>query len=205
MDVEVLVADLSLPADVNRVAAALRADGELEVLVNNAGACRWGAFAERDLEEERAFVDLMVQAPLELTHAAVGGLIERGRGAIINVSSRSALTPHPQLAAYSGAKAFLSAFTEAIAHDLEPAGVRCLAVCPGLTNTELVALAGLPLDGLASMPTPGAVVAEALRDFDAGERISVPGEARRDRWIRRSLPSGLLRKAAGVLRRLARV
>lgn len=142
---EVLEADLATDVGVERAMAAL--DG-VDLLVNNAGVGQYGAFAGADPDRLEAILRLNCLAPLRLTRRALGGMVERGRGAVINISSGMAFQPAPYLATYAASKAFTLSWSEALYEELRDQGVHVLTVCPGVTPTEFDQVAGVPLGSL---------------------------------------------------------
>lgn len=181
--VEVLPADLSLPDDVVRVAQRLAVvggrpgEGDLRpvgLLVNNAGFATSANFTKGRVTTERRGIDVMVKAVLELTHAAVGQMLERDRGAILNVGSVAALTAG---GTYAAAKAYVRTFTESLAVELKGTGVTATLLSPGLTHTEFHARAGIPESAI--VPEWGWLDAEdvvrtALADVRRGVVLSTP-------------------------------
>ncbi len=137
---EVLAADLTEPADLERVAE--RVSG-VDLLVNNAGYGAFGAFHEIPLADQSKEVGLNVTALMRLTHAAAPSMVERGRGGILNVASVAAYAPSPGSSVYGATKAFVLSFTESLHAELKPAGVHVTALCPGFTRTEDDQPAGL--------------------------------------------------------------
>ncbi|TDD69031.1 SDR family oxidoreductase [Actinomadura darangshiensis] len=133
--VEVVAADLTDPAQRAEVEARLRAE-PVELLVNNAGYGAFGAFAELPLNDHLAQIDLNVAALVRLTHAALPGMIERGRGGVLNVSSMSGFTPSPGSATYGATKAYVASFSESLHSEVAGKGVHVTALCPGFTRTE---------------------------------------------------------------------
>jgi len=122
-------------------------------------------------------VRLNVLAVVRLTHAALPGMIDRGHGAVVNVSSVAGHQPIPLWATYSAAKSFVTTFTRAVAGELRGTGVHMLALIPGFTSTEFQDHAGFErklVPGPAWM-TPEAVVAAALKDLERGRVHSFPG------------------------------
>lgn len=111
-------------------------------LVNNAGFGTIDSFHEIPEGRILSELELNVVALTELSRAAVPGMLARGRGAIINVSSTAAFQAIPEMAVYAAAKAYVLRFTSALWGELKPTGVRALAVCPGPTETEFFANAG---------------------------------------------------------------
>jgi len=171
---EVLTADLSDRADVERVAERLRdPDRPIGLLVNNAGLGLNQPFVGGDLQAEEDALAVMVRAVLVLSHAAAGAMVERGRGAILNVSSIAALMAS---GTYSAHKAWVRTFTEGLAVELAGTGVTATALAPGLTHTEFHERAGMAVDALPEIAwlNADAVVAVALADVRRGAVISTP-------------------------------
>ncbi|MEU2038542.1 SDR family NAD(P)-dependent oxidoreductase [Nocardia niwae] len=162
----VLTADLSIPADVERLAVLLSADeNPIDVLVNNAGFATHGPLADHDPARVREEIAVNITAVAELTRAALPDMIRRGRGAVINIASTAAFQPIPFMAVYGATKAFVLSFTEALWGELEGSGVTALAVCPGATDTEFFEVAG-EAASVGRRQTSEQVVATALRELD---------------------------------------
>jgi uncharacterized protein len=176
--VEVLAADLSDAAQLAVVEARL-ADGDrpIDLLVNNAGFGTYGPFAEMDVEGEQREIDLNIVALVRLTHAALGGMQARDRGAILNVSSVAGLQATPYNATYGATKAFVASFSEAVHEELRGTGVSLTAVLPGYTRTEFQARAGIEGRTIPGplWQTPEQCVAEALAATRAGKAWVVTG------------------------------
>lgn len=140
--VTALPADLSTAEGRERVAARLRS-AELPpvgLLVNNAGFAVGQRFVGGEFAQENRALEVMVRAVMELTHAALPGMVERGRGAVLNVSSATALTA---MGTYAAAKAWVRTFTEGLASELRGTGVTATVVNPGLTHSDFHRRAGL--------------------------------------------------------------
>lgn len=198
---EVLPADLSVRADVERVADRLRADERpVGLLVNNAGFGMGRSFLDTPIAEQEQALDVMVRAVLVLSHAAAGAMVERGRGAILNVSSVAALlTSGP----YSAHKAWVRVFTESLAVELKGTGVTATALCPGLVHTEFHDRAGIDRDVFPEIAWLGAeqVVTAALADVRRGAVISTPSlRYSLVSGVSRVLPRSALRALTGALR-----
>lgn len=141
VEVEVLVADLTDPAGVARVAARVAdLDRPVDLLINNAGLGQGRRFIDNDIEAELAALDVMVRAVMVVTHAAVGAMRTRRRGAVLNVSSVASWLGS---GTYSAHKAWLTAFTEGLSIELRGTGVSATAVLPGLTRTRFHDNAGI--------------------------------------------------------------
>ena len=139
-----LACDLGKPDGPPALVADLARRGlEVDWLVNNAGVGTFGRFHELPVEGELAEIRLNVEAPVALTGLLVPGMVARRRGVVVNVASVAGFAPMGLNATYSATKAFLIAFSEALAVDLDGTGVRVLCVCPGFTRTEFQAVAGV--------------------------------------------------------------
>ncbi|WP_341350921.1 SDR family NAD(P)-dependent oxidoreductase [Nocardioides convexus] len=160
-----------------RVEARLadRAQG-VDLLVNNAGFGLKERFLDNPLEVEQAQQDVLVRAVLRLTHAALGGMVERGRGGVINVSSVAAFFPR---GTYSAAKAWVNSFSRWAHDEYAGQGVTVMALCPGFVRTEFHERLGIDRDSSAPKPLwleADRLVREALADFDKGKAVSIPSK-----------------------------
>jgi len=160
-----------LPFDLSRretIAAVVERLAEqrlcVDLLVNNAGLGDTGPFAAADPQRVADQIDVNVRSATLLARALLPGMLERGRGAIINVVSMSAFQPVPYLAVYGASKAFMLSFTEALAVEVQGSGVRVQAVCPGLVQTEFQEGAGTDKVMFNKMPvtTPESVARASL-------------------------------------------
>lgn len=176
VQVDVAEADLTSETDLAGVEGLVR-DAGLDLLVNNAGIGSEGAFHESDGSVQTAILRLNVEALLRLTHAVLPGMVERGRGAVINVSSGMAFLGAPSYATYAASKAFVNSFSEAISEELRDTGVRVQALCPGLIRTEFQERAGVDSSRFPSLVwmEPGDVVGESLAALERDSVVCVPG------------------------------
>ena len=134
---EVLVADLADEQQLRAVERCVADDARpIDVVVNCAGFGTHGRFAELPVEREEEEILVNVLAPVRLTRAALPGMIERGRGGIINVSSIAAIQPLPHWATYGATKAYLTSFSQAVHEEVRGQGVTVLALMPGFTRSE---------------------------------------------------------------------
>ena len=129
----------ALPADRLHTTAEVEAR-PVDLLVNNAGFAVGQDFVSGSIEQERRALAVMVGAVMELTHAAVPGMVARGHGAILNVASVTALTA---MGTYAAHKAWVRTFTEGLASELRGTGVTATVLNPGLTHTEFHARAAM--------------------------------------------------------------
>jgi hypothetical protein len=200
--VEVVVADLTQATALRTVEECVAGDHALELLVNNAGFGTTGPFATLDPDREEAEIRLNIMALVRLTHAALPGMIARGHGAIINVSSMAAFVPGPYDATYGATKAFVNSFTEALHEELRGTGVRVQALCPGFTHTEFQQRAGIDVAAIPAFVwmTPEVVVEASLAALQRGEVVCVPGL--RNRLLALLIgvvPRRLVRRVTGIL------
>jgi len=203
----------AIPLDLTERDAGERLERELrerglgvELLVNNAGVGDTGRFQERPLERALQMLDLNARAMVELTRRFLPPMLERRRGAIVNVVSTAAFQPVPYLAVYAASKAFGLSFTEALAGELRGTGIRVQALCPGLTATEFQQVAhtdAVRFNKTAAM-APEEVVEESLRALDRGRLTVVTGlQNRLSLAAQALLPRALVRRVAGELFRPA--
>ncbi len=179
--VEVVVADLTQPDDLRTVERRVADDNSLALLVNNAGFGGYMPFATLDPDKAEELIRLQVVAVTRLSRAALPGMIARGRGAIINVSSRLAFSgplpspPLPKRATYAATKAYVNTFTQILHSELEGTGVRVQALCPGLVRTEFHERMGMDPGRLpAAIMAPEDVVEASLVALKLGEVICMP-------------------------------
>ena len=174
--VHIVIADLARPCAAESVFAETERLGlEIDLLVNNAGFSKAGAFAELPLEVQADMVRLNVNTLVELTRLYLPAMRRRRRGGVINVGSNAAFQPVPRMAVYGATKAFVLSFSEAVAAEVEGDGVRVMALCPGATDTEFWPIAGVWAERRSRMPSPDDVVAAGLRAFERGRWFYVHG------------------------------
>ena len=151
---------------------------EIDWLINNAGFGSMNDFVKSDLERELQMIDLNISALVALTHRYLQPMRERKSGVIINVSSAASFQPIPFMATYAATKAFVTSFSEALSEENRPFGIKVLALCPGATETNFFAVAGMK-DAIQvkGMQTSEAVVETALKAVRRGRSLVVSGLA----------------------------
>jgi hypothetical protein len=185
--VETVRAELSDPEETERLAERIR-DLPVDLLINNAGFGARVLFCEEDPDAWERMIRVHVLCSLRLTRAALPGMIRRGGGAVILVSSEAAFLPVPRNGVYAGAKAFLRAFGESLRLELTGTGIRVQVLCPGLTRTEFHDREGMERPGpvgrwSVGWLTPPQVVTASLRDLERDRTLCVPGLGSRLRLL----------------------
>jgi short-subunit dehydrogenase len=177
---ETIGADLTEAAARDRLARDIEGLGlDVDVLVNNAGFGAYGEFARIERGPQIEMVRINVEAVVDLAARYLPGMVERGRGSVINIASTAAFQPMPGAASYAASKAFVLSHGEAIHEEVKGSGVTVTTVCPGPVRTEFTEVAGITD---AEETTPGAIwmsaeeVAEhAVDGAERGRRVVVPG------------------------------
>jgi uncharacterized protein len=171
--------DLADPSRLETLCAEAAGLG-LELLVNNAALAHYMPFATLSAERAKELVQLNVLAPVLLTQAVLPGMLERDRGAVINVASLLAFSgswdaPHfPKRAVYAASKSFLVTFTQILAGELRDSGVRVQVVCPGVVRTEFHSRQSMDMSAVPRME-PGLLARASLEDLERGVVVSIPG------------------------------
>jgi len=180
--------DLATSIGVARVMEAIRQQGPVTILINNAGFGAHGRFAEADLDEQQAMVNLHCNATLALCRAALPYMKTQGGGRIVNVSLVGSYLPLKNAAVYGASKAFLNAYSEALQLEVAGDGVKIQCLCPSYTRSDFHQRAAASGFNLSVVPdtawwTPADVVAASLAqldsDSDSDEVICVPDQASR--------------------------
>ena len=206
--VEVMEVDLVDPAQRGAVEARLADAGRpVDLLVNSAAIGTQGLFAAVPVDRQEREILLNVLALARLTRAALPGMIERGRGGVVNVSSLAGDQGLPMWANYAATKSYVTNFSRALQTELRGTGVKVLILRPGLTRTGFYEETGFTPD---TVPGPAWMTAEAvaegaLRSLARGRRESVPGAHNRGLAIASRLsPWVLTREVLRVATRVRR-
>ena len=205
--VEVLVADLTTVKGVNAVVRRVTdAERPVDLVVNNAGFGTSGDFHAIDPDRLADEIALNVAALTRISRAALGMMVTRRSGYLLNVSSVAGFQPAPKLAVYAATKAYVTSLTESLHEEVRGTGVHVTVLCPGLTRTEFQSVSNTD-SYTHQFPsfvwTSAADVAEAaLRDVAKGHALSIPGALNKAMVAASGVaPRGLARRIAGLVQR----
>lgn len=174
--VDTLAHDLAAPDAAAAVSRELAARGHVvDTLVNSAGFGSSGRFEEIKPGRDHDQLMLNVVALVDLCRELIPGMVERGRGAVVNVGSTAGFQPSPYFATYSAGKTFVLNFSLALCSEYRGRGVRVLALCPGPTRTAFFDVVGEQAAIGGRMMTAEAVVRAGLRGLDRDRAYVVPG------------------------------
>ena len=165
-----------------------RENVSVDVLVNNAGYGKLGAFAEVPYEESAGQIELNITALTHLTKLFLAPMLRRNSGRILNVASTAGFQPGPLMAVYYATKAYVISFSEALANELQGTGVSLTCLCPGVTDTEFQTRAGTEQTSLfrRMRPMDAATVArDGYRALMKGKPLVISGM--RNRLLMESL------------------
>lgn len=175
IDVEVQPLDLSSAEFRQQLANRLRTE-PVAGLCNSAGFGTSGVFQELPIERESEEVVLNSLTLMEMTHAALPGMVERGGGAVLNIASIAGFQPMPYMAVYSATKAFVQTFSEAVHEELSGTGVSVTVLCPGPVPTEWGEIANAERFSIPiAQVSPRDVAEAAIAGMVDGKRSVVPG------------------------------
>jgi short-subunit dehydrogenase len=156
-----------------------------DILVNNAGHSTMGPIAKSDPADELNMIEVDVVAVADLCSRILPGMVQRGRGAVLNVASTAAFQPLPGQAGYGAGKAFVLSYTQSLAGELRGTGVTATALCPGPVHTGFGERAGFSKeDAEAALPSVMWVSVEdvaksAVEGMAKGRLVVIPGMANR--------------------------
>ena len=204
--VQVITADLARPAAPQAIFDELKGRGmTVDVLVNNAGFGLHGSFAELPLPRQLEIIQVNVAALIALTGLFLPGMVERGRGGILNIGSVAGFLPGPNMAVYYASKAFVQSFSEALFVELRGTGVSVTNLCPGPTESNFfkIARGHRSRKMEAGKMSASEVVAAGHRAFRAGRCMKISGVKNLFlAQLTRILPRAVIRQAVGRYNRL---
>jgi short-subunit dehydrogenase len=175
----ILTKDLADPAAPEEIYNELERSGvQVDVLVNNAGYALFNPFVERDAKETLDMLQVNIMALTHLTRLFLPGMIERGKGHVLNMGSTAAFVPGPLMAAYYASKAYVLSFSEAIATELRGTGVTVTALCPGAVQTGFQKRADMENSRLVQgrrIMDPSTAARAGYKAMMRGKVVEVPG------------------------------
>ena len=198
-----LALDLSEPDAADRLFAETEKRGlSIDLLINNAGFGSMGEFSQLDLARELNMIDLNIKSLVELTYRFLAPMRERRQGTIINVASTAAFQGVPFMATYAATKAFVLSFSEALWEENRPFGIKVMALCPGVTETNFFEAARGRKPPARVAQTPEEVVETAIKAINRGKSHIISG------WTNffmtqseRLVPRSLVTRVAGKMMR----
>jgi len=206
MKVDTVVLDLSEPDAAHRLYAAARErHPTTDLLINNAGFGLFGEFVALPMAGIQAMLRLHVNTIVESTRLFLPGMVERRSGAVINVASTAGFMPIAGMTEYAATKTFLIAFSESLAEEVRPFGVRVQVCCPGSTLTDFHQTAGSHPKGPFNAQTAADVVAASLRALPSGRTVvTTSWSGTLTDWLGRWVPRGVLARGAAWWMRRAK-
>lgn len=180
--VEVIEVDLSKQKAPKALFDAISEKGiEVHTLVNNAGYGLGGTFVDLPLDDQLDMMNVNMTALTKLCHLFLPGMIARGEGGIINVSSLAGFLAGPNMAVYYASKAYILSLSEGLHEEVKKHGVTVTALCPGPTDSEFSDRAGVSDTKLFKRRTmtAEAVARIGVEGYRAGHAIVVPGAMQR--------------------------
>jgi len=199
VEVQTEVMDLTVPDAAQRLYVASRQRrAHVDLLVNNAGFGAFGPFIEVPMPRIQEMLRLHVNTIAESMRLFLPGMVERSRGAMINVASTAGFFSLPFMAEYAATKTFLITLSLALAEEVRPFGVRIQACCPGSTETDFHQTSGFRANNPLGSDTAVQVVAASLAALNRGPVVLTIGwRGRLVRWLTRFIPATLLTRLAG--------
>jgi 2-hydroxycyclohexanecarboxyl-CoA dehydrogenase len=141
----------------------------IDVLVNNAGWDRFQNFVDTKPEDWEALIDINLRGPLNMHHLVLPGMLERGGGRIVNISSDAARVGSSGESVYSACKGGIISFSKTLAREVARKGITVNVVCPGPTDTPI-------LRGFLGEGEAGKKVYDALVRAIPMKRVGQPGD-----------------------------
>jgi len=186
IEVKVIACDLSVPNAAEKLFSDLTKENiQINILINNAGFGDFSAFAECNIAKQEMMINLNILALTKLTRLFLPGMINAGKGRILNVASVAAFTPGPLMSVYYASKSFVLSFSYAIANELKGSGVTITILCPGPTKTGFEDAASLGESKLFKImkPVPSSKVSKyAYRYMMKGRLLAIPGFMNKMMW-----------------------
>ncbi len=202
VEIVVLSHDLTKGDEIQQIFEQVKQQNlTVDVLINNAGYGDYGEFASGDWAKLQGMILLNILALTHLSHLFLPGMIARGQGQILNVSSTAAFQPGPMMAVYFATKAYVLSLSEALSAETEGTGVTVTVLCPGPTqsnfgqnaNMDQIALMGDVTSD--KLPTALSVAEYGYEALNSGEVVAVHGVMNKVlTFMPRLTPRGVIRK-----------
>ncbi|TXD72829.1 SDR family oxidoreductase [Aequorivita antarctica] len=202
-DIQLINKDLSQQNVSEEIFQALEGKS-INVLINNAGFGIFGSFNDTDWERDAAMLNLHVLTTTHLTKLILKGMVARGSGKIMNMSSLAAFQPGPLMSLYYASKAYILSFSEAIANELKGTGVTVTVLCPGQTKTcfqEVVSNGTNASENKIkfNIACPTEVAEYGYKAMQKGKVVAIPGTfnkflSRLPRFVPRRTVTAIIRK-----------
>lgn len=200
VEISLLVKDLGQSNIASEIFKELKGK-PIDILVNNAGFGLFGSFSETEWERELEMLQLHIITTTHLTKLLLKGMLERGYGRILNLSSLAAFQPGPLMSLYYASKAYILSFSEAIANELKGTGVTLTVLCPGLTNTAFQSVVS---DSSSenkigfNMACPKDVAQYGYKAMMKGQTVAIPGRINKflatiHRFVTRKMATKIMR------------
>ncbi len=206
-NVEVLAVDLTTFTGVDAVVERIMDPAQpIDLVVNNAGFGTSGEFHTLDADRLEDEIALNVAALTRISRAALGVMVPRRRGYLLNVSSVAGFQPAPKLAVYAATKAYVTSLSESLHEEARGTGVKVTALCPGLTRTEFQSVSNTESYATQypsfAWLTATAVAEAGLRDVAKGRALSIPGALYKGLSAASgATPRGLARRLSSMVQR----
>lgn len=204
INVKIVKCDLTSPNGADDLVKAIETSRiHIDILINNAGIAVTRNFAELDQKDIDNLLALNILALTRLTRYFLATMIQRGSGRILNVASVAAFQPVPSMNVYAASKAYVLSLTESLSEELRGTGVSVTALCPGLTQTEMVDSPGAQNSPPFLVSSAEDVAKEGFDAVMAREVIRIPGIANKAAvtWAQHQ-PRWLIRGLGGLFSRL---
>ncbi len=201
VEVVTLVKDLSSKNVAKEIINDIKNE-PIDVLINNAGFGLFGSFADTDWERESEMLHVHILTTTHLTKLVLDGMVSRGSGKILNMSSLAAFQPGPLMAIYYASKGYMLSFSEAIANELKGTGVTVTALCPGPTKTSFQKTVSEDANNnkiTFNMASAKEVAAYGYKYMKKGKTYAIPGKFNKflailPRLVTRNAAASIVRK-----------
>lgn len=200
IDIMLLVKDLSQSNIAEKIFQEIN-ETQIDVLINNAGFGLFGTFSDTNWERESQMLNLHIITTTHLTKLLLKGMVDRGSGRILNMSSLAAFQPGPLMALYYASKAYILSFSEAIANELKGTGVTVTVLCPGQTNTSFQSVVSNSSSENKigfNIACPKSVALYGYKAMMKGKTVAIPGRLNKflstiHRFVTRGMATKIVR------------